>query len=720
MMNMLLNLFTRNTNIDTYNTRLPNEISAIEPKKPSGKKSEVVMDIGAQTSPVAKLPTKLVIGGYEERKPPDQTSPDTKDIFSFRKEDEARIMELLSKEILHQTYPRCSKTKSPSKLVVGGFQSPDQKEKSNSLLSNFTRNKKIQPDIQIEKKSPIADDDDDISRSPSVTSGERRLSLLRSSIECIISPLITSNTNKDLHIHIIHEEKESSNNQKRLSKSNKNNDSSQANISCHLAEKIRDSMKHNDKKENNNNETNNNETDSVEMAYDITTYIRCLFHDFRGPLNNISMGLDVLSNLMQPEATNKKDCDDMINNIQKTCDCMSTTLDGFLNLLKLTDIQDVNNFELTFAPFNLIGLIKKVQYLLMFNIISKKIKIENKIPTGIEEWVMGDMNHLQHVIYNLLLNAIKFSKHSSKITFELITQKIEGNKHRIIISITDENKPISQSIKDKMFLSYNTSNSNTGTGLGLYICKKIVDLHAGKIYHEFPNITGNKFVIDMQMNICNSMKNDCLSNNSSCKQLEVVDTYDPAYVESSPIIHHKTIVERSESQLNTARSLGKRADSITDRSVTDKLRIAVVDDSELSRKLLTRLLISHTYLSDKKYKLYESFDGLDAVSSLHNKIDYLSIIFMDNIMPNITGVLASKIIRGFGYDNLIFGITGNGLVEDIDEFINNGADYVFVKPFKKEKLDMVFKFVATYGFARQPGKKIAETADKKAIMWVEC
>jgi CheY-like chemotaxis protein len=310
-----------------------------------------------------------------------------------------------------------------------------------------------------------------------------------------------------------------------------------------------------------------------------------------------------------------------------------------------------------------------------------------------------------------------------------------------------------------MFLSYNTSNSNTGTGLGLYICKKIVDLHAGKLYHEYPTITGNKFVIDMQMNICNSMKNDCFSNNSSCKQLEIVDTEgfaEPhaAQNEVKKISNSNMLLEPSKSPTIGIRSEGfvepaamlakqKRADSITDRSVTgmkigdevgdfltnngerssklfDKLRIAVVDDSELSRKLLTRLLISHAYLSDKKYKLYESFDGLDAVSSLHNKIDYLSIIFMDNIMPNITGVLASKIIRGFGYNNLIFGITGNGLEEDIVEFMNNGADYVFVKPFKKEKLDMVFKFVATYGFARQPGKRIAETADKKAIMWVEC
>ena len=93
---------------------------------------------------------------------------------------------------------------------------------------------------------------------------------------------------------------------------------------------------------------------------------------------------------------------------------------------------------------------------------------------------------------------------------------------------------------------------------------------------------------------------------------------------------------------------------------------------------------------------------------------------MDNIMPNITGILASKIIRGLGYKNLIFGITGNGLEQDIKEFIDNGADYVFVKPFKKEKLDMVLQFIEKYGVLRQHGKKIVETADKKGIIWADC
>ena len=155
-------------------------------------------------------------------------------------------------------------------------------------------------------------------------------------------------------------------------------------------------------------------------------------------------------------------------------------------------------------------------------------------------------------------------------------------------------------------------------------------------------------------------------------------------------------------------------------SISSKIKIALVDDSDISRKLLNRLLGSHSFIKENKCKIYESVDGLDAISMLHNKINKFSIIFMDNIMPSISGVLASKILRGFGYKNLIFGITGNGLTEDVNEFIVNGADYVFVKPFKKENLDMVFVFVATYGFSVLPGKKIVMSEDKTKFMLVDC
>ena len=551
------------------------------------------------------------------------------------------------------------------------------------------------------------------------------------------------------------------------------------------------------------------ENESIDIVYDITTYIRCLFHDFRGPLNNISMGIDVLSqtisNIKHPDIA---ECNDMIDNIHNSCEFMSSTLDGFLNLSKISDMNDVKKLELTYTPFKIIVLIKKVQYLLMFNILEKKITIENKMSSDLQVWVLGDATHLQHVFYNILSNAVKFSKKNSKIIINLDTEKLFGNTQKIIISFIDENEPLPANIKENIFTQYNTSNSTIGTGLGLYICKKIIDLHSGKIYHEYTVNKNNKFIIELSLTMCNNSKNNSeLSVNSSVRintdsqsslhnnnneyydvisfngkqRLEqesnvesmvvMVGTnenndedksYTSKNVSDSELVENQqfnnkenakialltetidlniTIEKQNAGSLSSSTSgcnitdpngsltnslvenptnNGAKQSSSKKSGITRKIKIALVDDSEISRKLLNRLLLGHNFVKKNKCIIHEAIDGLDAISMLHNKIHKFSIIFMDNIMPSISGILASKILRGFGYNNLIFGITGNGLTEDIDEFITNGADYVFVKPFKKEKLDMVFKFVGTYGFARQPGKKIVETADKKDIIWVDC
>ena len=461
---------------------------------------------------------------------------------------------------------------------------------------------------------------------------------------------------------------------------------------------------------------------------------------------------------------------------------MSSTLDGFLNLSQISNMNDVKKIELTYTPFNIIGLIKKVQYLLMFNILEKKITIENKMSVDLEEWVLGDATHLQHVFYNILSNAVKFSKKNSKITINLETKKLLGNTQKLSISFMDENEPIPANIKENIFTSYNTSDTKSGTGLGLYICKKIIDLHDGKIYHEFTTTNNNKFIIEMTLMICNNSKNNiCLSNDSSLKNPSHVNSQSSLldYAISfegkkkleqesnveSVIVSKKNFDDTSIAKQTSGMKIGIKggvvgdfiscrenneerrtklfvekdgeAGSSTDFnlsnesnieltldsqkvSISSKIKIALVDDSDISRKLLNRLLGSHSFIKENKCKIYESVDGLDAISMLHNKINKFSIIFMDNIMPSISGVLASKILRGFGYKNLIFGITGNGLTEDVNEFIVNGADYVFVKPFKKENLDMVFVFVATYGFSVLPGKKIVMSEDKTKFMLVDC
>jgi signal transduction histidine kinase len=61
-------------------------------------------------------------------------------------------------------------------------------------------------------------------------------------------------------------------------------------------------------------------------------------------------------------------------------------------------------------------------------------------------------------------------------------KKEEGKEEQAIVSIKDTGKGISKEVLSKLFSKFTTSDSNTGTGLGLYICKNIVEAHGGKIW----------------------------------------------------------------------------------------------------------------------------------------------------------------------------------------------------------------------------------------------
>ena len=89
---------------------------------------------------------------------------------------------------------------------------------------------------------------------------------------------------------------------------------------------------------------------------------------------------------------------------------------------------------------------------------------------------------------------------------------------------------------------------------------------------------------------------------------------------------------------------------------------------------------------------------------------------MDNIMPNLTGPTATKVIRTIGYNNLIFGITGNGSSDDINDFLSEGCDYVFIKPFTKDKLQMIYDFISINGYKRKENYKLF--INNKKLNWI--
>ncbi|HEY6586686.1 MAG TPA: HAMP domain-containing sensor histidine kinase, partial [Nitrososphaeraceae archaeon] len=97
--------------------------------------------------------------------------------------------------------------------------------------------------------------------------------------------------------------------------------------------------------------------------------------------------------------------------------------------------------------------------------------------------IEADRDRLVQVIRNLLDNALKFTTQNQQMIFVIIDKKNEGKeKEEVIVSVKDTGEGISNKILSKLFTKFATSDSTTGTGLGLYICKKIIEAHGGRIW----------------------------------------------------------------------------------------------------------------------------------------------------------------------------------------------------------------------------------------------
>lgn len=105
----------------------------------------------------------------------------------------------------------------------------------------------------------------------------------------------------------------------------------------------------------------------------------------------------------------------------------------------------------------------------------------------LDSFIEGDKGRISQVVHNLVDNAFKFSREEGEIT---VNTKLEDNK--IIISVKDNGQGIDYNILPNLFSKFK-AESFSGTGLGLYICKNIIEAHGGRIWAENNNlINGEK------------------------------------------------------------------------------------------------------------------------------------------------------------------------------------------------------------------------------------
>ena len=144
---------------------------------------------------------------------------------------------------------------------------------------------------------------------------------------------------------------------------------------------------------------------------------------------------------------------------------------------------------------NLVEILNEIMEDMKPSIENKNLTLLNSIPRKLP-YILGDQYRLEQVLKNILINAIKFTNQGS-ITVD--AKKGDGN---IIISIEDTGIGIKNDELKKIFTKFyqaytNNDRKSEGTGLGLFICKEIIERHNGKIWAESKLYKGSKFVIEI-------------------------------------------------------------------------------------------------------------------------------------------------------------------------------------------------------------------------------
>lgn len=221
---------------------------------------------------------------------------------------------------------------------------------------------------------------------------------------------------------------------------------------------------------------------------DIIYFIAQIGHEIRTPLNAIKGFGDLLMdetfgplNEQQSRYLGK-----MLNSSDKLLEIVNQILDW----AKLESGQVVLQLE----DFDLYYLVKEVENLLELKAAAKQIALTSQVDKG--TMVTADMARIREVLVNLVGNALKFTDEHGEVKVT-----VQQNDRQALIAVEDNGRGISQERLEQLFQPFRKGQERRGdeksTGLGLWICRSIVELHQGRIWVKSEEEAGSTFYVTL-------------------------------------------------------------------------------------------------------------------------------------------------------------------------------------------------------------------------------
>ena len=359
-----------------------------------------------------------------------------------------------------------------------------------------------------------------------------------------------------------------------------------------------------------------------------TTFLNHMSHDIRTPMNAI-VGFTDIAMKRKPD----KEVEDCLKKIRQSSEYLMTLINDVLDISRiesgkleykpvLVDLRDMTDTVLSIAR----GYMENRD--LNFYVSREELK---------NPYVMADELRIREVLLNIISNAVKFTKDGGTISF--VAKNCPGNdEHHIIVRyrISDTGIGMSEEFQTRIFDEFSQENNGArtsykGTGLGMAIAKRYVDLMGGKIEVSSRQGVGSAFTVEIPL-----------------------------------LIAEHVLTEEKE-------KLRKDID-------LHGLHVLLAEDNDLNAEIAIALL------EEKGMIVTRTTDGKSALTQFCNTVPgTFDLILMDIMMPEMNGYETTKAIRNLpdrpdGKEIPIIAMTANAFAEDVQAALKAGMDDHVAKP----------------------------------------
>ena len=366
-------------------------------------------------------------------------------------------------------------------------------------------------------------------------------------------------------------------------------------------------------------------------------FLAKMSHEVRTPMNAVIGMLDMTleTKLNEEQRENLKVAKDAADNLL-------SLLNDILDLSK----AEAGKITIEKVELNVQDMIKNVCRGLVVLADKKQIDLLWNINDEIPKYLIGDPVRLRQIIINLINNAIKFThKGFVRVKVELVS--LNEKRCELLFVVQDSGIGIPADKHESIFDLFSQADDHTtrkygGTGLGLAICKKLVEMMDGRIWVESKPNDGSSFKFNILFQVASSQP-----------------------LSGAPSENQPSIPGHSTG------AMGKAG-----------LRILVAEDNHVNQKIILKML------EKKGWSATTAVNGKEALEHL-NKQAY-DLILMDDQMPEMTGIEATKLIRNeekqTGNHVIIVAMTANAMAGDREFYLKQGMDGYVSKPINRDQL----------------------------------